>query len=187
MSASDSIDVLMQKIREGSEDAFAELIEKHGDHLFRVVRQRLDRVLRSKFDSADFVQDAWASFYRNRECLPEITNAAGLCNYLGTIARNKVIDECRNRLMSQGRNVNREVSLDEANGQPALRSSDPTGSQIAIAQEEFDRLAGTKSAMRRRIITLKAAGATYEEIGEDLGIHPKTIQRLLNRLQEATE
>jgi RNA polymerase sigma factor (sigma-70 family) len=176
---------LMQRIREGSQAAFAELIDRHGENLHRVVRRKLNRAIRSKFDSGDFVQAVWASFYKNRECLPELTSAASLGNFLAGIARNKVMYECRRRLASQGKNVNRELPLDQSGIQPALISVAPTGSEIAIANERLENLAGGESSRRRRIVELKAAGATHDEIGAALGIAPKTIQRLLRRLHEA--
>jgi len=176
---------LMQRIREGSHEAFAELMNTHGDHLFRVVRRKLNRAVRSKFDSDDFVQGVWASFYKNRECLPELTSATNLANFLAGIALNKVKFECRRCFASQAKNVNREVPLDQSDMQPALCSADPTGSQIAIANEQLESLAGRASSRRRRIVELKAAGATHFEIGEALGIDKKLVQRVLRRLEKA--
>jgi RNA polymerase sigma factor (sigma-70 family) len=176
---------LLQQTREGSQAAFAELLRTYGDLLYRVVRKKLNRAIRSKFDSDDFVQAVWASFFKNRQNLPNLTSAASLGNYLAGIARNKVMFESRRRFASQGKNVKREVPLDQHDIQPALVSADPTGSELAIANERLENLAGGESARRRRIVELKAAGATHDEIGAALGIAPKTIQRLLRRLHEA--
>src|SRR5688572_23874581 len=54
---------LMQCVREGSADATKELLDRYGPHVLRVVRRKLNRKLRPKFDSVDFVQDVWASFF----------------------------------------------------------------------------------------------------------------------------
>jgi RNA polymerase sigma-70 factor (ECF subfamily) len=57
---------LMEQLRQGSQDAAWELIEQYGPLVKRVVRRNLDHGLRSKFDSVDFVQAVWGSFFRNR-------------------------------------------------------------------------------------------------------------------------
>lgn len=47
---------LIGRVREGSEDAAWQLVERYGGHIRRTVRRALDPRLRSKFDSLDFVQ-----------------------------------------------------------------------------------------------------------------------------------
>src|SRR5262245_48951943 len=54
---------LMRQVNEGSDDAIRELVQVYGPHILRVVRMRLSKHLRSKFDSADFVQSVWAAFF----------------------------------------------------------------------------------------------------------------------------
>src|SRR5947209_4816813 len=44
---------LMRRVQEGSEDAARELLDRYGEHILRVVRRKLSRQLRSKFDSVD--------------------------------------------------------------------------------------------------------------------------------------
>ena len=55
---------LMQQISMGSEDAAWELVERYGELIRRAVRRVLNKKLRSKFDSLDFVQLVWSSFFR---------------------------------------------------------------------------------------------------------------------------
>ena len=57
---------LMEQIRDGSSTASHELVTKYGAHILRVVRQKLDKAFRPKFDSQDFVQAVWASFFAFR-------------------------------------------------------------------------------------------------------------------------
>ena len=95
----------------GSEEAFCELVERFGPHIKRVVRHRLHHRMRSKFDSVDFVQMVWASFFADRQRLANIHKPEDLLRYLVTMARNKVIEESRRRMKHQKHNVNRERSL----------------------------------------------------------------------------
>ncbi len=103
---------LVSRIKKGSDEALLELVEKYGKHVFRAVHRKLKRAIQSKFDSADFVQAVWASFFENRDRLFEFPTQRDLVMFLVRIATNKVTDEIRRRLVVQGKNLNREVSLE---------------------------------------------------------------------------
>src|SRR5438552_17620213 len=89
---------LMRRIQEGSEEAARQLVQQYGPHIFLVVRRRLPEKLRPRFDSADFVQSVWASFFANRAELGRFQNAENLIAFLVVLAQNKVIDETRLQL-----------------------------------------------------------------------------------------
>src|SRR5262249_16320651 len=55
---------LLARARGGCQEAAAELVRQYSKPMQVVVRRRLDQRLRSAFDSLDFVQDAWKSFFR---------------------------------------------------------------------------------------------------------------------------
>src|SRR5882724_4971958 len=54
---------LMQKVLTGSQEAAQELFRDYEPYLLFAIRRKLDKRMRSKFDSADFAQDVWASFF----------------------------------------------------------------------------------------------------------------------------
>jgi DNA-directed RNA polymerase specialized sigma24 family protein len=88
---------LMRQVRLGSEDAVRELLDLYGKHIIHVVRRRLHREMRSKFDSQDFVQAVWASFF-TKPCLnASFENPKKLIVFLAEVASNKVIEEWRKR------------------------------------------------------------------------------------------
>ncbi len=174
---------MLRRVREGSEEAMLELVEKYGHYVFRVVRRRLNRAMRSKFDSGDFVQAVWASFFENRAELVQFTSPRELVAYLGRIAQNKVVDENRRRLMRQDRNVLREVPLDETEARETLLSRDPTASELFIADERLRQLTTDQSVRSRQVVELRRCGATHQEIARVLGVEPRTVQRVLERLE----
>src|SRR6478736_4128141 len=55
---------LIEQVRAGSQEAAWTLVEKYGRDVQRFVRRTLHQRLRSKFDSLDFVQIVWGSFFR---------------------------------------------------------------------------------------------------------------------------
>jgi RNA polymerase sigma factor (sigma-70 family) len=174
--------VLISRIREGSEEAMLELVEKYSQHVHRAVRRKLNRAMRSKFDSEDFVQAVWASFFENRDRLLEFPSSRDLIMFLARIARNKVIDEIRRRFVMQGRNVNREVPLEQSGARKTLVSPGPTASEMMMADETFQQMTTRLPDRNRRIAELKRSGASHFEIAATLGIEPKTVQRVLRRL-----
>lgn len=173
---------LMGRVRDGSEDAAKELVARYGDHIVRVVRRRLNRRLRSKFDSADFQQDVWASFFANPT--ETFTGPEALAAFLARLARNKVLMAVRQRCRLQKYNVDRENSLQGSAACQAddLTSRDPTPSQIVAAHEKWDQILQGQPQRYRRILTLLRQGHTHEQIARALGVQEKTIQRLVRRL-----
>src|SRR5262245_58783467 len=132
---------LMQEAEAGSEEAARELYDTYVKYVLRCVRNRMWHRLRSKFDSQDFVQQDWASFFDDRGGLPEVQTPEDLIAYLQAMAEKKVVAEGRQR-----RNLKRNLSLetevhegsDKAGPHPATRL--PTPSAVAIFEEQYDRL-----------------------------------------------
>jgi len=176
----------IERICAGSEEAAWQFIETYGPHIQRVVRRRLHQCLRSKFDSVDFVQMVWASFFADTHRIAQIQDPETLIRYLVTLARNKVIEESRRRMKYQKHNVNRERPLGDADtSETRSRQRQETPSQFAMARERWLRLMSDQSDRNRRIVELRMKGATYVEIGEQLGIHERTARHVIEHLQGA--
>lgn len=179
---------LMQEIAGGSEAAVEKLLGLYGEHLCRAVRRRLNPALRSKFDTSDFVQAVWASFFCNRGELARFQHSRELVAFLTRMASNKVVDECRHRLGTEKANVNRERSISEDESQEmGVPGREPTPSQVAIVHEAWERMQDGVPSQYREILDLRAAGETLEEIALRLRVNEKTIRRVLRRLQGRME
>ena len=187
----------MEKVRQGSPEASRELYDRYGHHILHVVRRRLHSKLRPKFDSLDFVQDVWASFFAvtaaaraagsEAATAPRFDSPSALAAFLARVARNKVAEACRDRLERDKYNINRENSLDgsAAFEVEKMRGPDPTGSQVALANEAYNRLTRDQPSHHRRIMELLHQGYSHLEIAEKLGVNEKTIRRLIRKLQGA--
>jgi RNA polymerase sigma factor (sigma-70 family) len=182
--AHSEFDDLMQQVREGSETATRELVVNYGSHLLRVVRRKLHRALRSKFDSQDFVQAVWASFFAVQPERMALNGPKDLVALLEGMARNKVVDAVRQRLQTQKYSVKRERSLDQSLiFQPdALVAEQPGPEAVAIAREEWQHLLESAPARSRRILELFHDGQDREEIARDLGLNERTIRRVVRKL-----
>lgn len=175
---------LLARVRDGDEEAARQLIETYGPHILRVVRRRLHRKLRSKFDSLDFVQAVWASFFARREEIGNFQQPEEIVAFLGAVATNKVIDETRARLQYRRWSVTREELLEP--GTPrhdaALADEQPTPSEVVALKELWDCLLEDQPSHYRRILHMRRIGLPCEEIARRTGLTEKTIHRIIEKL-----
>lgn len=171
---------LIARIQGGDEEAARELLNRYESKVRMVVRRQLPRLLRSRFDSLDFLQSVWGSFFHRIRTGPnDLEEERNLIAFLAWAARNKVIDEYR-RAASQKQNINREAPRRLEGG---LAAAGETPSQVAQARETYDRLHDLLPEDRRIILELKAAGFSSKEIGDQVGISERTVQRVLEDLR----
>ncbi len=175
---------LMQRIRAGSEEAAWELVERYGEPIRRAVRRALNKKLRSKFDSLDFVQLVWSSFFRARDRLDRFERPEQLAAFLFAMTRNKVGMEVRRRLLTDKYDVTRERSFDElgALGQAELSDREPAPIEVAIAREQWNRILLNQPTHYRRIVQLRLQGHTYQDIADSLQLAESTVRRFLKKL-----
>jgi RNA polymerase sigma-70 factor (ECF subfamily) len=174
---------LMERVRAGSQEAAQELLERYSDPIRRVVRRHLHRRLRRQFDSLDFVQSVWASFFQLPAERYSFPTPKALVAFLSQVAYNKVVEAFRQRFQTAKHDLTRERSLHNGNLEsPSVQLREPTPSQLAIAEECWERLLAGQPPRYRRILEMLRQGHSHREIGEKLGLHPKVVQRLLRKL-----
>jgi RNA polymerase sigma factor (sigma-70 family) len=179
----DDFEALMEGIRRGSEQAAWELVERFGPSLRRAVRRALNARLRPKFDSLDFVQLVWCSFFRNCERAVRFSRPEELVAFLAQMAKNKVIGETRRRLIGAHRNVNREYRLfDAPHDDTNFADPAPAAIDVAIARERWEQIVSDQPDKYRRIIELRLLGMSSPEIAKRLQIAHTTVDRFLERL-----
>jgi RNA polymerase sigma factor (sigma-70 family) len=180
---------LMRRVCAGSQGAAEELIERYGAHILRIVRRKLHRSLRAKFDSADFVQAVWASFFALPLERYQFEQSQALVGFLFHLARNKVVEAVRQRLQTQKYNINRERALDDDQTRPAntMVVREPSPSEIAIAREEWDRLLAGQPEHYRQILVALRDGETQQAVAEQLGLNERTVRRMLRKIGEPDE
>jgi RNA polymerase sigma factor (sigma-70 family) len=179
---------LMDRVRNGSEDAARELVDQYGDDIRRAVRRALNDRLRSKFDSLDFVQIVWNSLFRVRDELGRFNCPEQLVGYLVAMAQNKVGLEGRRRLMTKKHGVKRERPLEVLESEDEIDSSggQPDPIDVAIAHEQWDHLLEGQPQSHRQIIQLRLHGHTCQEIADAMHVDERTVRRVLKRLLSTT-
>jgi RNA polymerase sigma-70 factor (ECF subfamily) len=188
MTTTDDLDFkkLLQEIQEGSEEAARAFLDKYGKYILRVIRRRLAKRLRSKFDSSDFLQDVCASFFRDPPPPEAFNEREALLAFLAQMARNKVAQANRQRLERRRYADKPENSLDGSARYLArgLQGGDPTPSAVAVAREQWLDIVERKRPDHEKILFLLHEGYTHEEIAGLLGLSAKSVQRLVNKLRE---
>src|SRR5437763_15973355 len=102
---------LLARIKDGDEGAARELLTRYEPKVRLVVRRQLPRLLRSRFDSLDFLQSVWGSFFHKIRTGPnDLNEEQNLITFLAWAARNKVIDEYR-RAGTRKHDMRREEPL----------------------------------------------------------------------------
>ena len=178
---------VIDRICDGSDDAVWEFIDKFGPHVQRAIRQRLHQQMRSKFDSVDFVQMVWASFFTHPKRMASFRDPTQLVKYLVGMAKNKVHQESRRRLEYQAYDLKRERNLEQKNGDDSQRlASNQTPSQMAIARERYDDLMREQTERNRQIVKMRISGKTYLEISESLGINERTARQVITEMAGTT-
>jgi RNA polymerase sigma-70 factor (ECF subfamily) len=188
LSDRDDLVAVLSRIRAGDEEAARELLGRHEAEVRLVVRRQLPKLLRSRFDSLDFLQSVWASFFqRVREGPAEFDDSRHLVAFLARAAKNKVIDEYR-RAASQKQDMHREEPLYLEGHRPReLTAGDETPSQVVEASETLHMLRELVPEARREILDLKAEGLSSREIGERLKVSERTVQRVVEELRRQIE
>jgi RNA polymerase sigma-70 factor (ECF subfamily) len=188
-SATFDSDELIARARAGDQAAWEALFRTCYPKVIRVVRRKLDRPLRSLYDSTDFVSDVMKSLAANIDRL-DFPSMGSLIAFLAQAAEQKVIDEYRRRHTLK-RDITRERALVGPDGTDikpmALPSPDPTASQVAQADEARERLLAGQDEMERMVIELRGLGYTNVEIAERTGWNIRKVQRFLKDLHDSLQ
>jgi len=176
----------LQDAQRGDQTAWETLFRECYPKVRRVVRRKLDRSMRSLYDSTDFASDVMKSLAANFEQL-SFPSIDSLMRFLAHVAEQKVIDEYRRRHTLK-RDVNRERRLfmgDPESGPVQLPSDEPTASQLAQANEVHEWLLDRQDETERTIISLKRQGYTTADIADTTGWNIRKVQRFLKDLQDS--
>ena len=177
-----TFDSLIAKIRTGNEEAAEQLLQEYGPHIIRVIRRRMNPRLRERFDSQDFTQAVWASFFGNLSDVARFSKAHELVQFLSRMASNKVIDAGRRSRFRRETHMDDAGDQVEADRDNRLNISEPTPSQNAIAHERWYCLIQDETELDQQLLMLRRQGLTQAEISERLQISERQVRRVLSRI-----
>ena len=184
MSQEPDIAELIARARAGEETAIREFLARFEQEVRIMVRGHLPKKLRTRFDSMDFVQAVWQSFFSSlRERSRDFENIHHLRGFLAGVARNKVFEEHRRLTRTEKYAIAREERLYVRRGDRQIErdlvSPEPTPSQTVQASDRLAQLIAGCSPREVQVITLRHQGLTFEEIAARTGIHERSVRRII--------
>jgi RNA polymerase sigma factor (sigma-70 family) len=172
---------LLERARQGSNEALAELFASCGDHILKMVRYHLHWPLRQKCDSFDVLQEVGLALWGHSVPESALESREAFLGYLLGLARHKLA-EMRRHHAAKRRSLERDLPIEEAAKQemPA-HDADPV---VAAAEhDEWDRYLRGLSAVERAIVRGLQAGFTQGEVAAKLHISERTVRRMLHGLK----
>jgi RNA polymerase sigma factor (sigma-70 family) len=169
---------LIDACRQRDPEATAELVRRYLPLVQIAVRRRLASVMRVRFDSLDFAQDVWYSFFRAAIDRADLLTEDNLVVYLTRMAQLKVLEEYRHQ-------TTQKIAIDREHQNMKMdrfEDDEPTPSKNAIADDEWERLISRLSERERDMLGMLRKGHTHAEIAAAFGMSEKTIQRLVRRI-----
>jgi len=176
----------LQEAHRGDQAAWETLFKECYPKVRRVVRRKLNRSMRSLYDSTDFASDVMKSLAAQFDRL-EFPSIDSLMAFLAHIAEQKVIDEYRRRHTLK-RDITRERPMSAKgvdSGPVQLPSDDPTASEVVQAKELEEQLVSRADETGRTIIELKLQGYSPSAIAERTGWNIRKVQRVLKNLHDS--
>lgn len=165
--------ILLEQARDGSLDAFNDLVELYQDHLFALVV----RMVPDRDQAADAVQEAFFSAYRNMRSF----RGGSVRSWLSRIAINAAMDQQRLR---KRRPSQPYPELDDETWQPpAGPDADPERTALEVERSRAlqGALAGITPDQRHAIVLFDVEGYDYQEIADLTGVSLGTVKSRIHR------
>jgi RNA polymerase sigma factor (sigma-70 family) len=170
----DPLDVLLDQVARGDSEAAAALFAAYAPYLRALVRRQMSDHLRSKFDSADVVQSVWVQVVRHlgRDGWA-VDDEARLRALLATITRRRLLTRARRFAAAPA---------DQGTVGTDLADDAPRPSEVAQANDLWERLLAICPPEHHAILHLRRGGLSLDEIAARTGLHEGSVRRILRRL-----
>jgi RNA polymerase sigma-70 factor (ECF subfamily) len=192
MRHDDDFTDLMARAKSGEPAAIRDFLSRFEQEVRMMVRARLPRKLRTQFDSTDFVQAVWQSFFSDLRQTPrEFANTDHLRAFLAGVVRNKVREQHRRLTRTEKYDMSREERLYIRRGdRDVLRdvvSPDPSPSDAAQAGDRLEQLTAGRSQREVEVLTLRQKGLTLVEIAVQTGMNERSVRRVIAAVRSRME
>lgn len=175
---------LIQRFRDGQEEAFDELVRKHQQRVFNIAFQ----ILRNYEDANEVAQDTFVKVYQH---VAEFRGESAFTTWLYQIVTNLSRNRVRyNQRRHKDDSVSIDANRDDEDGQPLIQVADPSQTpdkETAVNEETMLIDAAMKkiSESHREVLVLRVTqGLSYEEIATVLECSLGTVKSRIARARE---
>ncbi|MFV2066778.1 MAG: ECF-type sigma factor [Pirellulales bacterium] len=194
MSDPRSVTGWIAALKSGDEQAARDLWQRYFDALVKLARQRLDGAPRRVADEEDVALSVFRCLCDGavHGRLARLSDRGDLWRLLVIITTQKAIDQQRRWATQRrgGGNVRGDsVFAAFRDGKPPAKldqivSDEPTPELLALLAEQHQLLLQSLAdETLRRTALLRMEGQTIEEIAQQLGITPRSVERKLQRIR----
>ncbi len=182
----------LARAKAGDQSAVNELVISYEPVIRVMVRGKLPRVLRSRFDTSDFLQLVLKSvFAKSGAHLDQFQNEQRFVGYLRGVVRNKIFYELRRLSERLKYDIGREQPLYVRKGNreipQEIPGKDSTPSAEAQADDRLAQILQGRGEFSTEVVQLRRLGLTYEEVAERLGVHESLARRVIQEMRKRME
>lgn len=177
---------LLLAAKNGSEEAFEQLLARVGTRLLAIIRLRMGSSLRSSLESRDILQVVMMKAFTRIEQVQAKTGGSFMA-WLARIAENEIRDQAAHHRRRR-RDAALQLPLDQAGSAALVDRVRSQASQVVLDQqmERLEQALDQLSPDHREVIVLrKLEERSFTEIGELLGRSPDACRMLLARAMTA--
>lgn len=196
---------LLREVRGGKAELLGPLLDSYRNYLRLLATTQIDGKLQARISASDLVQETMLGAYRDFEQFRGDSERQ-LLAWLRQILINRLHVFVQKQVLSQKRDVRREISLDDLGGALArstanlragllLADQGPSPSAQVMRRENAVRLADLLAEMSphyREVIVLRnLRGLSFDEIAEQMGRSSGAVRmlwlRAIDQLRERME
>lgn len=186
----ESLRRVVDGLRDGDEDAAAEIVKRFGTRLAALARSRLGLRMRQKVDADDILQSVFRSFFR-RVTTDEL--AFDSWNGLWALLTVVTMRKC-GRWVTMMHAIKRDVRREQAispsdNSASSIEpvGAEPTPEEAAILADTLEKLMASMDEHEKQIIEMRLQGFTASEMAQKVNLTERTIHRVLQRARSKLE
>jgi RNA polymerase sigma factor (sigma-70 family) len=179
---------LVERWRQGDQQAAAELFRRYAERLVALARSRLSRKESQRVDPEDIVQSVYRSFFTDtREGRYELQRGGDLWRLLVTITLHKVQNQVQ-RLKTKKRAVAREQAFASEDSlmmlQSHLAAQEPSPLEAVLLADQVEQLMRGLEAVERRMLEMRLQGHSIDEIAAAVRCGERTVRRALTEIKQ---
>jgi DNA-directed RNA polymerase specialized sigma24 family protein len=192
MSNDDNFIDLMRRAKSGDAAAIRVFLSQFEWEVQMMVRARLPKKLRTRFDSMDFAQAVWQSFFSDLQSKsPDFENVQHLRAFLKGMVWNKVQEQHRRLTKTEKCDLGREERLYIRRGDRDVPrevvSPEPSPSQTVQADDRLVQLTTGCAPGEVAVIRLRLQRLTIDEIAARTGLNERTVRRFIEAARARME
>ena len=182
---------LLQRYREGDEQAAAEIFDRYAQRLISLAASRISSALARRVEAEDVIQSVYRSFFsRVADERLGVQEQGQLWGLLAAITVNKVRAKVRFHAAAK-RDAGSEASV-HSSGQSFCFSPEdfartPSAVDAAIVEEQYTQVMNGLSEVAQTVFRMHLEDASVDEIAKEIRRSPRTVRRELEAIRNKLE